>query len=189
MSNEKKETTNAAAIETPVLDAIAADAKEKIERLRAVAAEFPAEGEPRELTRAEMQLAASTPITFLEKAARFAEAAPEMGNPLSVDTNVLRRAIAVELAYGGVVDQCYTVARRARIVILREKLKAVKVARELYRLAKGYVTTDAGGGVKIHVQEMKNSLRRKARKATDEEPEESPTGEPTAETKAAKAQK
>ena len=148
------------------------DAQEKIARLRAIEADFPNESDPKPLTKAELRLATVTAMAFLEKAALFAEAAPDVGGALAVDCAVLRDAIAYELAYGGVVDETQALARRVQMAIARKKLKAVKVARALYRVAKGYVTSDAGDLVKTHVREMGRALNRHrtGRKASSRQP-------------------
>jgi hypothetical protein len=140
------------------------DAQDKIARLRAIANDFPDDVEPKPLTPAERQLASRTSIVFVEKAAVFAEAAPNIGVALSVDTAALRDAIASDLAYGGVVDETRTLTSRMEAANLRKKLKAVKVARGIYRVAKGYVTTDLGNAVTPHVDEMKRALQRPRKK-------------------------
>jgi hypothetical protein len=76
----------------------------------------------------------------------------------------LREAIAFELAYGGLRDEAQAVARRVDHAILRRKLKAVRTARGLYRIAKGYVTLDAGDTVRTHLGEMKRTLVRPPRR-------------------------
>src|ERR1019366_9827607 len=110
------------------------------------------------LTKGERQLASRTSIVFLEKAALFAEAAPSLGVALSVDTAELRDAIASDLATGGVIDETRTLISRMEDANTRKKLKAVKVARDVYRVAKSYVTTDLGHVVSPHVEEMKRAL-------------------------------
>jgi hypothetical protein len=145
---------------TPVASPQTLDAQDKIARLRAIADDIPDEAQPKPLTTAERQLASRTPIVFVEKAAVFAEAAPNIGVALSVDTAALRDAIASDLAYGGVVDETRTLTSRMEAANIRKKLKAVKVARGIYRVAKGYVTTDLGNAVTPHVDEMKRALQR-----------------------------
>jgi hypothetical protein len=139
------------------------DAQERIARLRAVATDFPDAAEPETLTLAEIRLARGTSIAALEKAALLADAAPEIGKAVA-EAAELRDAIAFELAYGGVRDEALAVARRADMAILRRKLKAVKAARGLYRVAKGYITVDAGDSVRPHVKEMRRTLNRPPRR-------------------------
>ena len=139
------------------------DAQERVSRLRAMAADFPDESQPQPLTPAEIRLARGTSIAALEKAALLAEAAPEIGNAIA-DVAELRDAIAFELAYGGVRDEARATARRVDMAILRRKLKAVKAARGLYRVAKGYITVDAGDSVRLHVTEVRRSLTRPRRR-------------------------
>jgi|GEM_PF-901207 hypothetical protein len=159
---------------TPAASPQTLDAQDKIARLRAIANDFPDEVEPKPLTTAERQLASRTPIVFVEKAAVFAEAAPNIGVALSVDTAALRDAIASDLAFGGVVGETRTLTSRMEAANIRKKLKAVKVARGIYRVAKGYVTTDLGNAVTPHVDEMKRALqkppKRTKKKATPPEP-------------------
>lgn len=136
------------------------DAQERIARLRAMAEEFPGAGiDPAPLTSAELRLARSTSAAALENAAVFVNAAPGVGNAIA-DPAELRDAIAFELAYGGVRDEARVLARRIDHAILRRKLKAVRSARGVYRVAKGYVTVDAGDAVRPHVTEIKRSLVR-----------------------------
>lgn len=152
--------TGTPATGTPAASPQTLDAQDKIARLRAIANDFPDDVEPKPLTPAERQLASRTSIVFVEKAAVFAEAAPNIGVALSVDTAALRDAIASDLAYGGVVDETRTLTSRMEAANIRKKLKAVKVARGIYRVAKGYVTTDLGNAVTPHVDEMKRALQR-----------------------------
>ena len=140
-----------------------ADAQEKIARLRAMANEFPDDAQLPPLTSAEIRLANSTSPHFLEKAALFAEAAPNVGGALSIQTPLLRDAVVSEFAYGGVIDEAYTLIRRMERSIVRKKLNAVKVARGLYKVAKGYVAMDAGNPMTPHVLEMKRTLQKPRR--------------------------
>jgi hypothetical protein len=139
------------------------DAQERINRIRAMGAEFPDDAQPHPLTMSEIRLARRTSTAALEKAALLAEAAPAIGEPVA-DATELRDAIAFELAYGGVRDEAQAFYRRVDQGILRRKLKAVKAARALYRVAKGWVTADVGDPVRPHVTEMKRSLSRPRRK-------------------------
>jgi hypothetical protein len=132
-------------------------------RLRLMAEEFPDESEPRPLTPAEQRLARHTSAAALEKAALFAEATPGVGGGIA-SGDELRDAIAFELAYGGVRDEAAALARRVEMAILRRKLKAVRLTRGLYRVAKGFVTIDAGDAVRPHVEEMKRTLVRPRRR-------------------------
>lgn len=150
------------------------DAMERIERLRAEATAFPDETDPRPLTLGEIRLARGTSLAALEKAALFARAAPHVG-PGGNEADLFRDAIAFEIAYGGVRDEALAVARRTDHAILRKKLKAVLAVRVLYRMAKGYVTCNAGDIVKTHLAEMKRTLvrpRRRKAAAPAEQPEE-----------------
>lgn len=133
------------------------DAQEQVTRLRAIAEEIPDEADPKPLTPADVRLARSTSVTTLENAALFVEAAPTIGNAVANPAE-LRDAIGFELAYGGVRDEARALARRIDLAILRRKLKAVKAARGLYRVAKGYITVDAGDSVRTHVTDIKRSL-------------------------------
>jgi hypothetical protein len=182
MSNDIKqlneaEPKNAAAIEeVPIVVAnrFTPDAQDRVARLRAWAADFPDEKDSRPLTRNEILVARITTPAALEKAALFAEAAPELSNGV-VDVVDFREAIAFELAYGGVRDEALAVARRIDRAILRRKLKAALTTRGLYRIAKGYVTMDAGDAVRPHLSEIKRALvrpPRRKRPATEDPPEE-----------------
>ena len=164
-----------AAVE-PVANRFTPDAQERIARLREMAADFPDDADPRPLTPAEIRLARSTSPAALEKAALFAEAAPGVG-VTPADVNELREAIAFELAYSGVPDEAITFGRNVDHAILRRKLKAARIARAIYRIAKGYVTLDSGDNVRPHVEEIKKALVKPKRKKPapppdPEEPEE-----------------
>lgn len=155
-----------------------ADAQDKIAQVRALAAAFPDEADQNTLTSQELGLANATSVQFLEKAAQLAEAAPAVGAAVDTDVTVLRDAIYSELAYGALVDQLDALARQVEMAILSRKLKAVKVARSLYQIAKVYVNTDAGTPLKPHVQELKRTLQRKRKKAV--KPANAPTPTPAA---------
>ncbi|HEY0141834.1 MAG TPA: hypothetical protein VGF48_13125 [Thermoanaerobaculia bacterium] len=145
------------------------DAQERMTRLRTMAAEFPDEAEPKPLTTAEIRLARSTSLAALENAALIVEASPVVGGAIA-DPVELRDAISFELAYGGVRDEARALARRIDLAILRRKLKAARSARGLYRVAKGFVTVDAGDAVRPHVTEMKRSLAGRRRRKTTPSP-------------------
>jgi hypothetical protein len=146
------------------------DAQERMSHLRIIAAEFPDEADPKPLTPAEIRLARSTSAAMLENAAVFVEAAPTVGGGVA-DVVELRDAIAFELAYGGVRDEARALARRIDLAIMRRKLKAARAARGVYRVAKGFVTIDAGDAVRTHVADMKRALKtRRRRNAAPESP-------------------
>ena len=170
--NNTKLDIGAAAADDPVANRYTPDAQERVARLRAMAAEFPDDADPRSLTVAEMRLARVTTMTALEKAALFSEAAPGVSTTVANATQ-LRDAIAFELAYGGLRDEALAMARKVDHAILRRKLKAVLAARGLYRIAKGFVTIDAGDGVRTHLHELKRSLIRRKKPAST--PADSPT--------------
>ena len=151
------------AVEEPVANRFTPDAAERIGRLRELAAQFPDEGDPRPLTLPEIRLARRTTPAALEKAALFAEAAPGVADSVA-DVKDLREAIAFEFAYGGVRDEALVLVRRIDHAILRRKLKAVRTARALYRVGKGYVTLDAGDAMRPHVTEMQRALVRPPRR-------------------------
>jgi hypothetical protein len=157
------ETPGTPVPDTTPINPQTADAQEKIARLRAMADEFPEDAEVPPLTSAEIRLANSTSAHFLEKAALFAEAAPNVGGALSIQTTLLRDAVVSEFAYGGVIDEARTLIRRVERSIVRKKLNAVKTARGLYKVAKGYVAMDTGNPMTPHVLEMKRALRKPRR--------------------------
>jgi hypothetical protein len=165
---------------TPAPSPQTVDAQERIARLRAIADDFPDEASPKPLTTAERRLASRTSVAFLEKAAVFAEAAPNVGVALSVDTLVLRDAIASDLATGGVLDETRTLTSRLEDANTRKKLKAVRLARGIYRVAKSYVTTDLGYVVTPHVEEMKRTLQRPYANKKKAVPAEPPATTPPA---------
>jgi hypothetical protein len=163
--------TGAAAADDPVANRYTPDAQERVNRLRAMAAEFPDDPDPRPLTVAEIRLARRTTITALEKAALFSEAAPGVSAGVA-NAPQLRDAIAFELAHDGLRNEALAMARKVDHAIMRRKLKAVLAARGLYRIAKGYVTVDVGDGVRTHLYDLKRSLvpRRKPVPAQTEPP-------------------
>jgi len=159
--------------ETQAANRFTPDAQERVMRLRAMGDEFPDTAEVRQLTLGEIRVARGTPAAALEKAALFAEAAPGVGTTPE-DVVALREAIAFEMAYGGVRDEALAVARRVDQAILRRKMKAVRTARALYRIGKGYVTLDARDSLRTHVQEMKRALVRPPRRKKSSDPEPEP---------------
>jgi hypothetical protein len=168
MRDKEKDTTNiTAAVEEPAANRFTPDAGERIARLRVMGDEFPGALDTPLLTNPEIRLARGTTVAALEKAALLAEAAPRIA---VAEVTELRDAIAFELAYGGMRDEALALARRVDMAILHRKLKAVKAARGLYRVAKGYITLDAGGSVRPHVTEMKRSLLRRRRKPARKNP-------------------
>jgi hypothetical protein len=150
-----------------------ADAQDKIAQVRALAAAFPEEADQNTLTSQDVRLANGTSVQFLERAAQLAEAVPAVGAAVDTNVTVFRDAIYSELAYGALVDQLDTLARQVEMAIVSRKLKAVKVARSLYQVAKVYVNTDAGTPMKPHVQELKQTLQRKRK--TKAKPANAPT--------------
>ena len=150
-------------MEEPVANRFSPDADERKARLRAMAAEFSDEADPRPLTSAEVRLARQTTPAALETAAVFVDAEPRVGGAVT-SVAELRDAIAFELAYSGVRDEARALARRVDRAILRRKLKAVKATRGLYRVAKGYVSMDVGEPIRTHVEDMKRTLNRPRRR-------------------------
>ncbi|HKS23948.1 MAG TPA: hypothetical protein VJZ76_14185 [Thermoanaerobaculia bacterium] len=150
------------------------DAQDRMMRLRTMASEFPDEADPKALTPSEIRLARVTSAAALENAAVLMEAQPVVGSGGVANAVELRDAIAFEIAYGSVREEARALARRIDLAIMRRKLKAAKAARGLYRVAKAYVTVDAGEPVRPHVAEMKQALggsrRRRKKPATTPAP-------------------
>ena len=179
MSNEvqpqaMEPNDGAPAADAPVANRYTPDAQERVTRLRAMAAEFPDDADPRPLTLPEIRIARGTTTTALEKAALFVEAAPGVSSDVA-NASELRDAIAFELAYGGLRDEALAMVRKVDHAILRRKLKAVRATRGLYRVAKGYVTVAAGDSVRTHVGEMKRALVRPPHRKRVPPPAEPPT--------------
>jgi hypothetical protein len=167
-TNVKDTTTRiTAAEEQPASNRFTPGAQERIAILRTMGEELSDPAETRPLTPADIRLARGTTLAALEKAALLAEAAPEIGGAVAPVAD-LRDASAFELAYGSVRDEALALARRVDMAILRRKLKAAKAARGLYRVAREYVTMDAGDSVRTHVTEMKRTLVRRRRKPAPE---------------------
>ena len=157
------------------------DAQERMTRLRTMASEFPDEADPKALTLGEIRLARRTSAAALESAAVLIDAQPAVGGLAVADAAELREAIAFEIAYGGVRDEARALARRVDLAIMRRKLKAAKAARGLYRVAKGFVTVDAGEPARPHVREMKQALaggRRRKKPAAAPKPKPAPAPPP-----------
>jgi hypothetical protein len=168
MADEAQEGETAPVEKRTAANRYTADARKRIAVLRAMAEDF-ADADRRPLRPTEIRLARHTSAVALEKGALFAEGAPEVGESV-VKPMEVRDVIAYELAYGGVRDAALALARSIDHGILRRKLKAVLAVRALYRMAKGYATTDAGDRVQLHVAELKRALvvprRRKAAATT-----------------------
>jgi hypothetical protein len=142
------------------------DARKRIERLRAVADEFPDETELQPLTPMEVRLARHTSVEALERAANLLEHAPNLA--ANIDINELREVIFFELAYDGVVGEARSVAFRIERAILRRKLNAVRQVRALYRIAKSHMTLDGGENIEVLVQSLKHTLVRPRRRKKSE---------------------
>jgi len=173
MSTVIEPANGATAAQEPVANRFTPDAQERMARLRAMAADFPDVAEPKGLTSAERRIARQTSAAALEKAAVFSEAGPAVGAP-AANTAEMRDAIAFELAYGGVRDEARDLARRVDEAILRRKLKAVKEARGLYRMAKSYATLEVGELVRSRVADMKRAFTPRRRKSSAETEPPSP---------------
>jgi hypothetical protein len=165
MSTVIEPASGATAALEPVANRFTPDAQERMARLRAMAAEFPDVPDPKGLTPAERRIARQTSAAALEKAAVFAEGGPAVGAP-AANTAEMRDAIAFELAYGGVRDEARDLARRVDEAILRRKLKAVKEARGLYRMAQSYATLEVGEPVRSRVADMKRAFTPRRRKSS-----------------------
>lgn len=161
MTTENNRIT--AAAEEPAANRYTRDAQERIARLRAIAADFMEEKDPRPFTSSEIRLARSTSPVSLEKAAVFAEAVPGIGMAVP-ETAELRDAAAFEIAYGNVRDEARAIARAIDMEIVRRKLKAAKVTRTIYKIGKGYITLDSGDAMKPHVADIKRTLVRRRKK-------------------------
>jgi hypothetical protein len=155
----------------PAPNRYALDAQARIALLRGITDFLDDEDDARPLTPAEMRLASLTTPAVLEKAALFSDAAPTVASGI-VNASQLRDTIAYELAYDGVIDELLAAARRGRLKILRRKLTVTRNVRVLYRMAKGYVTSDAGDSMRTHLEEMKRTLVRPRRKKVAAPPEE-----------------
>lgn len=136
-----------------------------ISRLRTIANEFPEDEDAAPLTQGELRMIATTPVLFLEKCALFAESHPDVGKALDDDlAAIFRKAISAEIQSGGVIDEANFVVLRSGNHADRIKLRAAKLGRELYRLAKSFITTDAGDMAKERVEEMQSALQVKDRR-------------------------
>jgi hypothetical protein len=165
-------TAGAAVIlDEPAASRYSLDAQERIALLRSITDFLDDEDDGRPLTSAEMRLASLTTPAVLEMSALFSDAAPTVASGI-VNASQLRDTIAYELAYAGVIDELLAAVRRGRLKILRRKLKVTRDVRVLYRMAKGYVTSDAGDSVRTHLEEMKRTLVRPRRRKIAAPPEE-----------------
>ena len=136
-----------------------------IARLRAIANEFPEDEDAVPLTPSELRLVSTTPMLFLEKCALFADSHPAVGKTLDDDlAGIFRKAVTGEIHSGGVIAEANFVVRRAETHAARLKLRAAKLGRELYRLDKSFITTDAGDIAKERVEEMQSALQVKSRR-------------------------
>jgi len=170
MSNALEPAKAADAAAEPKSNRFTLDAHERTERLRAMAAEFPDESDPRPLTPVEIRLARQTIPAALEKAAFFAETTPGVSGTIA-DVEELRDAIAFELAYAGVSDEARAYARRVDMAITKRKLKAVRAARGVYRMAKSYATVAEGDAIRTHVSDLKRTLGHPRRRKPAAQPD------------------
>lgn len=142
-----------------------AGAQEWLNKLRAVAAEFPDKADPRPLTAGEMAVARRTSVTAMQKLAVFAEANRQVADAVVV-LDELRDTIAFEMAYTGVIDQASTIIRNIDLAILRRKSRAVRMALDLYRMSKSFASTDAGKLIKPLLLEIRRVLVPRRKKLT-----------------------
>jgi hypothetical protein len=172
MSKVVQSDETAPAAENRAANKYTLDASRRIAMLQAMAEDFVYHADPRALSPTQVRLARHTSVFALEKAAVFAEAAPQIGLSV-VEPMELRDVIAYEQAYGGVRDAALALARNIDRGILRRKLKAVLSVRALYRIAKGYATVNAGDLVHTHLAELKRALvvPRRRKTAAPEEKE------------------
>ena len=145
----------------PFPNAYTADAVERMVRLQQMSADFPAETDPRPLTRSELTIASRTSPQALEKAAVLAQAAPHLASGV-FDSNKARDAAAFEMAYAGVRDEAYVLYRRVELAILRHKLEPAIATRNLYGMAKVLARVDAL--IRTHVADLRRALSGTRRK-------------------------
>lgn len=172
MADEKisKPTEVVTAAEDQPPNRYTADAQERIARLRELINDFPSEADPKPLTVAERRLARATKPEALENASRVAEERPGITGNFEEDVAKMRDAIAYRLAYTSVRNQYLAGAKHIDEEILRKQLEAAKIARGIYRTAKGFITLDAGDALKTYVADLKEALvgNRRKRKAAPE---------------------
>lgn len=155
---------NDQSLTTITVEELRADAEKKTAILRELAAAFQPEPDTPPLTTADMRLASGTPLLYLEKGAALLEAVPQLNGTSPNAASIMRLGIEAELAYGKVLAQSKELTRQIRMAMLRPKLRAVKMARATCAVAEGFAQTDEGDAIKLHVEDMKQSRRRPARK-------------------------
>lgn len=155
---------NEQSLTTVTVEQLRADAEKKTALLRELAASFQSDEDKTPLTLAEIRLATGTPIQFVEKGAIIADAAPDLSGTPPNASSLMRLGVETELAYGKVLAESEALTRQIRMSMKRIKLRAVNMARQVLVVADAYVKTEAGDGLKVHVEQMKESRRRPRRK-------------------------
>lgn len=163
-----KETTKSgqsATADEPAINRYTADAQDRVNRLRALSADFPEGGDPTPLTSGEIRLVTMTSAEALEQAAVMAMTAVNVGGALS-NVDELRDAINYIFAYQQVRGEAESFVGQLELSIIRRKLRAVKAARALYQVMKAYAKSEAGAAMLPYVKKMgeilKTGRRRKA---------------------------
>ena len=177
MSEEKnvKNAGPAALAAEPEVNQYAADAQERINRVRGVLEGFPKTLAFPPLTRGELASARRITAEALSQAARFAEEQPNVGGDLA-DVPKLRDGANFLRAYEGLREQAIFLLNDIDQFIVQCKLETAKYARGLYRMARTYAAS-APTANKVHsqVEIMRPAFGRPARRAKPAPPADTET--------------
>ena len=163
---DEKPTVNTADVTPTETFPFEADARTKIAVLRAMAADF-TQPAPRSLTPAERSLVSATSREFVEKSVNFGHTAPSISAASNADIADMNESEAYTRAYNAFIDEIESLRQTVRKAVALRRLKTVRAARSIYRMAKSYVLTEGGDSAKTHVQEMKKALRRRRQPAAE----------------------
>jgi hypothetical protein len=153
---ERPDVADPVVVSDPATNPYIAAAMLEAAELQALAERYGDDGPP--LTPSELRIVAMTSAEALEEAAVFAEALPNVGGELS-DVAELRDTNHYIFAQQRVREAAEKVVRRVDQAIDRKKLRGVRIARGLYRIARVYAKSTSNDTAMAHIERMQRTLR------------------------------
>jgi len=161
MSDQKDVKPVAHAAE-PEINPYAADAQERINRVRAILEGFPKTLDLPPLSAGKLSSANKITAEALAQAARFAEGQPNIAGALA-DVKKLRDGSDFLSAYAGLREQVFVLLNNIDEYLVQCKLDTAKYARGLYRMARTYAASaPTANDVHAQVEIMRPSFGRPA---------------------------
>lgn len=174
MREQTKQPAVSAAADDTVNNPYAADALDRVTRLRAIFADLPGATNLPRLRPSEIRIANSTSAEALEQAAVIAATTTGVGGELA-NVAAFRDAVNYIFAYQQLREEMTAALRQIDLAMVHNKYLAAKLARPLYQVMKAYAASEVGDALKPYVKQMQRTLARRRRKplptATPSEPE------------------